>query len=187
MSEMMIQRNWLKIFDEDTLQRNLTVASLYLTAWEILCDEIIVSLRNFFMVINAEGVTLDKEKYKQHVEDLDKSRLYASCLWLQKMDAISQDDIEKIRTFHNHRNNIAHELCRLLTDATANINIDDLKEMRDLTRKIGAWWAVNLDIPSNPDLDDQVIDEKDVIPGQVVILDFIYSVALKSQASSGTH
>jgi len=46
-----------------------------------------------------------------------------------------------------------------------------------LLRKIGVWWVVNVEIPTNPDFDGQEIDEAGIVPGAVLSLQMLIEVA----------
>ena len=52
------------------------------------------------------------------------------------------------------------------------------KEMIALLQKVEAWWFINFEMPSNPDLDNQMIDASSIIPGQVFWLRLMSEVAL---------
>lgn len=174
-----VQRSWNKITDRTILTQNLTAASLYLMAWEVLCNEMIDPLKSFFSEWdNISSGLVVGEKYKNEVLDYHKEKLTASCLWLLRNGAISQDDIDRVNEFRRHRNEIAHEISRILMDSRADIKVEHLKEMRDLTRKIGVWWIQNFEIPCNPEFDGQDVDDEDIQPTQVMVLDLIYSLAV---------
>jgi hypothetical protein len=44
-------------------------------------------------------------------------------------------------------------------------------------RKIGVWWVVNVEIPTNLDFGGKEIDEEGVVPGTVLTLQMLIEVA----------
>lgn len=53
-----------------------------------------------------------------------------------------------------------------------------------LVDKIGRWWIVNVEIPTNPSFDGQEIKEEEIIPGQVARLRMMMDIALGSEEES---
>ena len=181
------QASWERFLNPETLKSNLILGSIYITSFEMLKDSIITKLKDFFIDgIDENGFTYS-DRYKTKVLTLHKNPLQASLIWLQDMEAIDNDDIikfEKIKTF---RNKLAHEML----DFIANIPEDDLlklfNDMISLLTKIGRWWIVNVEIPTNPDYDGQEINENEITPGINVTLQLLFDIALGNEEKSKTY
>lgn len=113
-----------KIINPATIKKNLVVASLFVTTYEILRTSIVDKPKGFLNL--AQGFTLDgtepltySAKYRKEIIDLvipeisqkkgEFHDFYASCLWFQNLEAITEDDVKDIQAIRKHRNMIAHE------------------------------------------------------------------------------
>ncbi|MCH4272526.1 hypothetical protein [Kerstersia gyiorum] len=80
-------------------------------------------------------------------------------------------------TLKKTRNLLAHQLFAVVIGHVGSeheIQFDDLVK---LLRKIGVWWGVNVEIPTNPDDDGQEIDEEGIVSGAVLTLQMLIQVA----------
>lgn len=173
--------NLKKLMDMSNIEKNLIVSSLYLSAFEIIKISIIEDTKNFFSEVKGKELVLNKQEYKKEVLKLDKDfgkkrdqhiELNASCLWLEKMNVITKDEIDEIHLIRKHRNEIAHELPRILIDSTLDVNIKYLMKIRELVNKIDNWW-INVEM-SIQYLDLDNVEE--VKTGRIMILDHILSI-----------
>jgi hypothetical protein len=90
---------------------------------------------------------------------------------------ITEEDLRKIENIRRHRNQIAHELPKLLIDGDNNLSLGYLLQIRELLEKIELWWVINVEIPANQIFDGDEISEKDIHPGRVILMDYIVSSA----------
>ena len=166
-----------KFLNPGAIKSNLILSSLYLTAYELLKDAIISNIRDFFSFDYRDGKAIPDEQYKEEVTKVHRDLLHASCLWLQRNGVITENEVEEINKIRRHRNQVAHELLRLLSEADLNLNIEYFLRIRELLEKIEIWWIENVEIPSNADFDGVEVSKKDIRPGRVVALDYIVLVA----------
>lgn len=171
------RRSWEKFLNPSSLRSNLITASLFLTAYELLQDSVVARIRDFFSVDFEENGGIASEDYKEKVLSLDRSRLKASLLWLREVDALSDADIALVDDIRIHRNEIAHELPKLVMTADAEIDIKLLRSIYKLIEKIEFWWIRNVDIPTDPELFGQQIDDADIMPGRVICMNMLIRVA----------
>lgn len=162
----------------ETLRFNLLMASLYLSAFEILRTSVTERIESFFTFGYENGHTQRDDEY-QKVVALHSSPFQASLLWLQQNDAITIDDIQMIDEIRRHRNDLAHQLPRFLSDVNRNINIENFENIRYLLKKIEIWWIREVDIPTNADFDGVEVKDEDIQPGSVIVLDAIIRMALE--------
>lgn len=174
-----IMQGWEKLLHPQTLRNNLVLASLYLAAYEILRSSVVERIQSFFTYGFAKGddEPVIDEQYDE-VKQLHRSTLLASCLWLQQNGAISPNDVVQIDAIRQHRNRIAHELPKFLSDVDHKINLEHLTDIQRLLRKIETWWIRNVDLAINPEFDDVEVADEDIHPGSVLILNEIISIAL---------
>ena len=167
-----------KFLNPDAIKSNLILSALYLAAYELLKDAIIDNIRDFFSFEYRNGKAIPDRQYEDEVIRVHKDLLYASCLWLSHNDVITESEVEEIKNIRRHRNQVAHELPKLLSDADLNLNTRYFLRIRELLEKIEVWWVKNVEIPVNSDFDGVDVNEKDIRPGRVIALDYVISVAL---------
>jgi len=173
-----------KPLNPDFIKSNLVLSALYLTAYELLKDTIVDRIRSFYSFEYRDGHAVPDAQYQKEVLSVHKDILVASCLWLNRTGVIAESEVEEIQLIRTHRNQIAHELPRLLVDPELDFNVKYFLRIRELLQKIETWWVKNVDIPSNSDFDGVEVDERDIETGRVVILDYVISVALADYRNS---
>jgi hypothetical protein len=185
-------KSWTKLTTPDTLKKNLTLASLYITAYETLKNTIVNRIKDFFIFrFNENGEGIPDVEY-DNVKKLHKNILIASCQWLQQNGAINAEDMTDIMTVRKHRNQIAHQLTDILIDIDQEINLSHLEKIRYLLQKIDRWWIREVDIPINSNFDGFEVKDEDIQSGRMILIDLIIGIALedqntasKNQASDG--
>lgn len=174
-----VQQSWDEFLNPDILRPRLMNASIYIAGFEGLKRTIIHRARDFFSTgFSVSGDTIDP-KYESDVLALSKSPLYASLGWLKKMNAIEDADIAAFERAKSCRNRLAHNLFMMLASEGLPTDFENcFRDMVDLLRKIEVWWIVNVEIPTNPDFDEQEIDEDDIVPGPVLGMQLLCDIAL---------
>ena len=84
--------------------------------------------------------------------------------------------MEEIKTFRDHRNEIAYELPFLLTSQGFEIKLEYFQKIRRLLHKIDVFWARN-DVLFSPgtleEIDIHEISDEEMISMRVAMLDVI--------------
>ena len=76
------------------------------------------------------------------------------------------------------RNQLAHELFAVVTGQVESAYEAQFTDLVTLLRKIGVWWVVNVEVPTNPDFNGQEgIDEANIVPGTALVLQMFIEVA----------
>jgi len=179
-----VRISWERFLNPHILRTNLIVASLYITAFEMLKDSIIDRIREFFSSRFDQNGPLIDEEYKTEVLSRDRSPLYASLLWLRDMHAVDEQDIELFKKIRKCRNELAHEIATFISKETKIEPIPLFGPMVDLLHKIEKWWIVNVEIPTDPDLVGKEIDEDGIIPGPIMTLRLLIDIALGTEEES---
>lgn len=173
------------IFNPERIRSKLLLASLYLTAFEMLRNSIVERIKNFFVFYPGKGENAEQirtsmlNEYKQEVgakySDRDNFKLIPSCKWLQKNGVLSEEDIDEIKKIRDHRNSLAHELPELiLSEDDVIVNLELFMHIREILRKVEVFWIrVDMDIKG---IDEDVSDED--ISGGESILDLIINTVL---------
>lgn len=182
-----------KITNPATIKKNLVVASLFVTTYEMLKASIVERPKGFLCRTLSSGFpgkkdVVDNSEYRKAIKDRVIPEItekkgsyhdfYASCLWFQDMEAITGDDVKDIQDIRQQRNDIAHEPVKLLVDDETDINIGLLKKAQALLNKIDKWWILEIEIPISGDYDaDHNITEKDVDSGMTLLLSYFMEIA----------
>lgn len=167
------------LLNHQVTKNNLILSSLYLSAYELLKYSVIERIKGFFTFDFEEDKTVIDDQYKDEVLKLHKDPFIASCLWLEKNGAITEAEIEQIKETRSHRNEIAHELPKVLVEGF-EVHIDCFLDIRRLLEKIDKWWIQNVDIPSNSDNDGIIIRDDDIYSGATIIIDHLVSIYSKA-------
>lgn len=176
--------SWERFLSPEILRTNLIVASLFITAFEMLKDSIMGRTRAFFTDGFDEKGWIVNDKYKTQVLSLNKSPLYASLEWLKGMNVFDDDDIGEFNKIKNCRNEIAHEIADFISKSPKIDPLPLFSKMTDLLHKIEKWWILNVEIPTNPDFNGQEIDEEGIVPGKIMTLRLLTDIALGTEEES---
>ena len=157
-----IYKDWMKFLDPEEVKFQLISASLYLTAYDLLIDCIIQKIKSFYTNgFDESGWILDTEYETQVRELYRKDIIIASLIWLEKNGGISKDDIQYVKNFKIHRNELAHELSKMISDSGKRTKTEYIGQIRDLYFKIQKWWFVEFEVTINPELSNVDPNELD--------------------------
>lgn len=168
---------WERFLDPDVVRPSLFLATMFITTFEILKDSIVDDVRGFYTNgFDEHGLTVSSD-YLAKVLSKNKSPLYASLQWLRENDAIDDEDLLTFEKLKSTRNLLAHQLFAVVTGQVESGHETQFDDLVKLLRKIGVWWVVNVEIPTNPDYDGTEIDEEGIVPGAVLTLQMLIQVA----------
>lgn len=171
---------WAKVLHPDLLRSNLIAAGLYLTAWETLRDCVVDQLRSFYSCgFDENGATIGTD-YTTRVLSRHKSPIQASLQWFQEEGVVDDADLQLVRRLRAHRNDIAHNLPQFIGKPNRDIDVELIGQLFNLIAKIDRWWIRQVEIPTNPDFDDQEVDaipDDDIQSGRMFFLATLIRVA----------
>jgi hypothetical protein len=168
---------WERFLNPDVVRPSLFLATMYITTFEILKDSIVDGIRDFYTNGFDENGPRVGPDYQSEVLSKNKSPLYASLKWLRESGAIDDEDLAAFEKLKETRNLLAHQLFAVVTCQVESAYQAQFDSLVALLRKIGVWWVVNVEIPTNPDFDGQEIDEEGIVPGSVLSLQLLIEVA----------
>lgn len=169
---------WERFLDPEMVRPSLFMAAMFITAFEILKDSIVSDVREFYTNgFDESGPTVGDE-YQIKVLSRNRSPLYASLQWLRENGAIGDEDLAIFEKLKLTRNQLAHELFAVVTGQVESAYEAQFTDLVTLLRKIGVWWVVNVEVPTNPDFNGQEgIDEANIVPGTALVLQMFIEVA----------
>jgi hypothetical protein len=173
-------KDWLKFLDAEEVKFNLICSSLYLTAYELLIDSFVKKTKEFFITGFTKEEWTISEHYKTQVKALcPKDIVIASAMWLRNLEVITEEDVDKIKAFKMHRNSLAHDLPKIITDSDFNMNLAYFKEIRYLYKKIHLWWFKEVEFSLNPSLDNvnpESLDYDQVLSFIMMPMDYMINI-----------
>jgi hypothetical protein len=178
------QSQWETFLNPATLRPNLVAASVYIAAFELLKTSIVDRIKDFYTNGFDHNSWRTDPKYQSKVLAGNRSPVYASLEWLKEAHAIDDADVAAFERVKKLRNELAHALTGILFQGLPADLATRLGEMISLLDKIERWWIVNVEIPINPDLNGEEIDEAKVIPSPIMGLRLLLDIALGSEEES---
>ncbi len=184
-----VKNSWESFLNPDVLRPNLIIAALYIAAFELLKSEIVERIKGFYVtgfdnnVEKDDGWIVDSE-YQTQVLSRNRSKVYASLDWLKESQAIDDRDITVFERAKKCRNDVAHRINQMLSKGLPTDLPGCFADIAALVDKIGRWWIVNVEIPTNPDFDGEEIDEAGIVPGSTMGLRLLIDIALGSEKES---
>ncbi|AMC35361.1 hypothetical protein [Janthinobacterium sp. B9-8] len=169
--------HWEHFLDPEVVRPSLFMAAMFITVFEILKNSIVDRLRDFYLIgLSDESNTVCPD-YTNNVLSRNKSAVYASLSWLVENEAINDSDIATFEQLKSTRNLLAHKLFDVVTGQAESTHQEQFTALVELLRKIEVWWVVNVELATNPDYDDQEIDEAEIVPGAILSLQMLLHVA----------
>ncbi len=129
---------------------------------------------------------MDSEEYRREVLALAPSscppkavRFQGTSEWWVKGGQLTPSDISRIKEIKQHRNQIAHELPKLLVDPSFDISQPLFVDMQRYITVLGRFWG-RVAMEGDPQFDDQDIPDDQIATGSMLLVDHIATI-VKSQ------
>jgi hypothetical protein len=180
-----VRRSWEEFLNPEVARPRLIAASIYIAAFEILKESVVVRIRDFFCTgVDESGDKIDPE-YQADVLSRNRSPIYASLGWLKERNALDDRDLRTFDCIKACRNTLAHNLVSTLGMDGLPADFEKcFTDMVALLRKIEVWWTINVEISTNPDFASTAIDEGEIVPGSVVFMQLLMDIALGDEERS---
>lgn len=180
MSPQKAKEKWKNFLNPAILKPSLIIYSIFITVFEILKQQVVERIKYFYV----DGFIGDKliinENYNKEVLSRHKKTLYASLDWHLEKGIISKEDIELFHELRKQRNKLAHEMTTVIFEGNNDSIIVNLERMINLLKKIELWWIVNVEIPTDPNINTDIddMDIEHIIPGSIMIIQLLLEIAL---------
>jgi hypothetical protein len=158
-----VEASWSKFLNPESLKQNLLQGGLYLAAFEMLKDSLVGRPRDFFCFGISDGdivTDFSSPEYEREVRSLHKHPFTASALWWHKSGAISDEDLDTLRQIREHRDQIAHNMPKMIGTADHTINLNLLVRTNDILAKIENWWLQNVEAGIAPEQYEKFCQEE---------------------------
>jgi hypothetical protein len=145
-----------EFLEDDILVKKLILASLNISMFELINDQIINKLKCFFsddiQLIGSKLVAKDETPiYVKEVKSLYKSDLFkSSAKWYLNQEIIERSEYDILIEFRNNRNKIAHEIMDMLFDSNERFDKEFPQQVYLIYKKICVWWFKEVETTINP-------------------------------------
>src|SRR5690348_3094171 len=178
-------KSWEKFLHPETLRTNLIAISLFITAYETFKARVIEKPATFFCDGFDEHGPILGESYRSEVLSKNKSKLYASLLWIKEQGGVDQSDIDVFDSIRRHRNELAHEPLAFLASHGRDLDTSTFQLLVALLAKIEKWWVVYFELAINPEMLPDGANPDEIIPGPIWSLQLLLDVALGNEPEEG--
>jgi hypothetical protein len=179
------QVKWEEFLDPEVMRERLISASIFIAGFESLKGSVTEDVRGFFWCGFDESGDKISPDYATKVLKRQRSEVYACLDWLKEMGAIDDADIATFMRVKNCRNRLAHELFSLIGSEGLPPDLPQrFEELIILVRKIGVWWVMNVEIPTNPEFDGKEVNPDEVTPGRLMGPRLLCDIALGDDKTS---
>lgn len=160
------------------LKQTLVRAGCFLSAYELIKLHVIDGVRSEYWrdLRDAKNV-YDEARYQQEVLALDPaSKFRASAAWLMQAGALTVEQAALLGAVRDHRNEIAHELPRMIIDPDVEVRTELLLSAAGCLRSIGIFWGRET-VAINPQWDGQEVADDDIWSGPSLMMSMLLEIA----------
>lgn len=177
--------SWKNLLNPETLKSNLIISSMYITAFELLKDNIEHYPKVFFSEgYNSKGMKLG-QSYKEKVSSLNKSHVYAALEWFKNMEAITEEDIKKFNEIKNFRNKLVHEMGERMFKGIDQEKYTELfANLFYLFEKIDLWWIKNFELALNTEIDLEGADVESALSSELLMIRVMMDIVSSDEEDS---
>jgi hypothetical protein len=176
---------WEKLLNPEVLKTNLMFVATFLAAYEMLKNDCLVErVRSFYTHgFDENGLRISPD-YQTRVRDRDKSLMKASALWFEDLGAITQDDLNLLDRLREYRNEIAHNLTKIILSSEGEFKIDLFSSMLLLIKKIDIYWIRNVEMDCDENLIGREISDDEISSGNMIVLHLLMQAAFGDKSKA---
>ena len=134
------------------MRETLVRAGCFLSAYELIKIQVVDGVRDFFW---------DRSDYDRDVASCGKNRFRASVGWLVDNKALTTEQGAVLEDVYQHRQEVAHELPKLLIDPDFEVNTRLLIDAAVCLRALGIFWG-RISVDADPQWDGQDVADDDI-------------------------
>lgn len=176
MNDSLQFRRLKAIFDGDgaEIREQFIYAGLLLTIFERLKTYVVDQVDGFFSnhieIKDGDLKYTRGEKFKQIIMEKGagdpgqhgNKAFRAALHWLCDSGAITRSEFDEVERVYALRNQIGHELLRIIADDAKNpIELEDVLITFSVYEKIMRWWVKEIEATINPEFDQEKYDNTD--------------------------
>lgn len=90
--------------------------------------------------------------------------------------ALTAEEVATLEEIYQHRQEIAHELPKLLVDPDFEVRSDLLVAAIECARKLGVFWG-SIEVDTDPQWDGKDVDYDGIKSGPYLLMEYLASIA----------
>jgi hypothetical protein len=164
------------IFEDggDGIRKQFILAGLLLTIFECFKTYVVAQVDGFFSnhmeVVDGQIKVTRGEEFKKLIKERGKGQpgehgnkvFRAAIKWFGELNAVEDWELKEVERLYNLRNDVGHELFRILADDKKNpISVVDVMLIFSVYVKIVRWWVREVEISTDPDMTPEKYDSID--------------------------
>lgn len=153
--------------------------------YECLKEFVIEQVRSFYseqFYMDGDSIVCEEsDTYKKKVRNLDKNLENASLKWFMDAEAITQEDYDIYQNIRKRRNDIIHELLKILNVGFGEEDAQLFADMLRIYNKLAKWWINEIEIPTSADDIPKDYDRDGVCGGQALMLLIINEIVFGNE------
>jgi hypothetical protein len=171
----------------ESISLALIRAGCFLSAYELIRGEVVEKVHGFFFRgFDETGFLYDEIAYSRDVLAREpRSKYRASCAWLVEMGALTPEQVQVIEDVHAHRQEIAHELPKLLLDPTFEVRADLLLSAVECVRCLGVFWG-SIEVDILPSDERGEVDYEGIKSGSFLLMEYLVAIAGLGDGANGS-
>jgi hypothetical protein len=188
-------RRLRSIFDGDgsEIREQFIFAGLMLTIFERFKEYVVEQVDGFFSnrweLRDGDLTCIRGEKFKNLIKEKGagvkgqhaNKEFRAALHWFCDLGAITEHEFNDIEHIYALRNDIGHELFRIIADDNKNpIKLDDVLTTFTVYLKIMRWWVKEVEATTDPDFDQETYDNTNWDETESSDTVFLREIILKS-------
>lgn len=176
------------IFVEEKLQATISFTSLFVLILEILKDNVIDCLLEFYSsdmdFKDNQIVYHENAEYKQKVKSLAKKPFHASLHWFVKQGVITDSEYDRLLEAEARRNDFVHELYNVVCAGVQEPDIQLLADLMSIYKKIDSWWIYNIETDWDEIENPDSVKMEDCISCSLAMIDVMVRILLKGEGDT---
>ena len=173
-------RAWFsKTSQPENIRDLLGLAGAVLVAYELLKRRVVNQTMDFYSAgFDEKGFTYS-DRYDTEVLALHATSPYsASCAWLVKSGAITEQQVVILEELHEVRGRMTHELLGYLVDPAFTVRAGLLPDVLGVLRALALFWA-RIAMDTNPDFDGRDVADEEISSGDLLIFEQLLVVVAR--------
>jgi len=170
----------------------MAFAGLYQLTYEQIKQIVLEKTRDYFCFGGGDaGEVLtahERQEYQREVLNLaPKNAFRASLMWLIQMDAMTNEQADRLDDVYAHRHELAHELMKYIVDPDHEPDVNLLADAIRILRRLHRFWIeFELSIGSFDHVTNvDEVDPDEIVPLSMMVLQRCLDAHIGGLAGSG--
>lgn len=160
------------------MKRTLVRAGAFLSAYELIKLQVIDGVKDEYWrgeMRDGKKVYREADYQRQVLARDPDSRFRASCSWLVEIGALTQLQAGVLEEVHRHRQELAHELPKILIDPDFDVDTKLLLAAAGCLRSLGVFWGRDA-VAIDPTWDGVEVADEDIWSGPALLMSSLLEI-----------